>query len=121
MKNKGFVLICDFESENLNQISSGLDNEGYSVEVVTDASELIPRAIRARPGVLIVNPDMPAFNEADVCKNLIKDMDLPVIILIEKNSTTRAQIHECEVEDVITKPVDLNNLIFLVNKNLTLA
>jgi DNA-binding response OmpR family regulator len=121
MKNKGIVLICDNEDEHLNEIRNALESKGISMEIVSDASELIPRAIRVRPGVIIVNPDMKAFNEYDVCKNILKDMDVPAIMIVDKSATTRARIDECEIEDVLTKPVNLSNLVNLISKHLTIA
>ncbi|MCU7552436.1 response regulator [Chitinophagaceae bacterium LB-8] len=121
MKNKGIVLICDNEDEHLNEVRNALENEGYSIEIITDASDLIPRAIRVRPGVLIVNPDLKAFNAYDVCKHILKDMDVPAIMIVEKNATARAQIDECEIEDVLTKPVNIRNLLNLISKHLTVA
>ncbi len=121
MKNKGIILICDNEDEHLNQIRNELESRGFSMEIVHDATELIPRAIRVRPGVIIVNPDMKAFNEYDVCKNIIKDMDVPAIMIVDKNATSRAHIDECEIEDVLTKPVNLKNLVNLISKHLTIA
>lgn len=114
-------MICDHEDDHLSDIRNTLENEGISIEIVTDASELIPRAIRIRPGVIIVNPDMKAFNEYDVCKNILKAMDVPAIMIIDKNATTRARIDECEIEDVLTKPVNLRNLVNLISKHLTVA
>ena len=121
MKSRGIVLICDNEDEHLSEIRNTLENEGISIEIVTDASELIPRAIRIRPGVIIVNPAMKAFNEYDVCKNILQDMDVPAIMILDKNATTRARIDECEIEDVLTKPVNLRNLVNLISKHLTIA
>jgi DNA-binding response OmpR family regulator len=121
MKNKGIVLICDNEDEHLDAVRNALEQQGLSMEIVNDASDLVPRAIRVRPGVIIVNPDMKAFNEYDVCKNIIKDMDVPAIMMVDKNATTRARIDECWIEDVLTKPVNLNNLVNLISKHLTIS
>jgi DNA-binding response OmpR family regulator len=120
MKNKGIILICDNEDDHLNQIRNALENEGFSLDIVTDASELIPKAIRARPGVIVVNPDMKAFNEYDVCKNIIKDMDVPAILMVDKNTTTRASIGDCTIEHVLTKPVNISALLHLVSQQLTI-
>lgn len=121
MKNKGIVLICDYEDEHLNEVRDVLENEGFSLEVVNDAAELIPRAIRVRPAVVVVNPDMKAFNEYDVCKNIIKDMDVPAIMMVDKSATTRARLDECSIDDVLTKPVNFKNLVHLISKYLTIA
>jgi DNA-binding response OmpR family regulator len=121
MENKGIILICDFEDDHLKQISTGLDNEGLSLEVINDASELIPRALRAHPGLLIVNPDMPGFNDYDICKNLMKALNIPVILMVDKNSTARNNVDECVADEVITKPIKLENLINLVSTHLEVS
>lgn len=121
MKNKGFVLICDVENEQVKNIQTELDNDGFSVELIHDAADLVPNTIRLRPGVLIVNPDMPAFNAYDVCKNLMNDLDIPVIMMVEKTSVTRAQIGDCQVDDVVTKPVEIKNLIHLISKHMAIS
>lgn len=121
MKNLGIVLICDHEDEHLNEVRNALENEGFSLEVVNDAAELIPRAIRVRPGVVVVNPDMKAFNEYDVCKNIIRDMDVPAIMMVDKSATNRARINECSIDDVLTKPVNLKILVHLISKYLTIT
>lgn len=112
-------MVCDNDEAVLEQIQSGLLNEGIQVETINDAADLIPRAIRARPSVIIVNPDMTAFNEYDVCKNLMQDLRIAVILMVDKHSTRRNQIDECTASDVVTKPVEVNNLANLVLKHIT--
>ena len=120
MKNKGIILICDHDDDHLNEVRNALENEGFSIDVLNDASELIPRAIRSRPGVIVVNPEMQAFNEEDVCKNIITDMDVPAIIMIDKNATSRASIGDCTVQHVLTKPVNISNLLYVISQQLTI-
>jgi len=119
MENNRSVLVCDNEEAVLQQIESALGSEGYDVDVLNDASELIPRVIRFHPGVVLVNPDMNGFNANDVCKNIIKDSNIPVILLLDPHSTTRAQIEECHADDVVTKPVHTDLLANLVAKHIT--
>src|SRR5688500_3824808 len=121
MENKGIILICDNDDAHLQQLRSELENAGLYLEVLQDAAGLVSRAQRLNPGLIIVNPDVQAFKEYDVCKHLMKDLNVPVILLLDKNSTHRSQVDECRVEDVLTKPVEIRNLLNLIEKHLTIS
>lgn len=119
MDNRRTILICDNDYAFLNEMEKSLANEGYDVDTIDNAADLIPSSIRLRPHIIIVNPDMQAFNDYDVCKHIIKEQRIQVILLLDRHSTTRSQIDECEVEDVITKPVEINNLVNLLAKHIS--
>lgn len=119
MENRRTVLICDNDYAFLNEMEKKLAGKGYDVDTIDNASDLIPSVIRLKPHVIVANPDMQAFNEYDVCKYVIKAQHIPVILLLNADSTTRAQIDECQVEDVITKPVNVANLANLLAKHIS--
>lgn len=119
MENKRSVLVCDSDEAILQQIETALGNEGYDVDILNDAAELIPRVIRFHPSVVIVNPDMNGFNAYDVCKNIMKDSNIPLILLLDAHSTTRAQVDECPADDVVTKPLKAELLVNLVAKHVS--
>jgi DNA-binding response OmpR family regulator len=121
MKNSNYrsVLVCDNDYSSMNSMQLALENQGYDVDMIDNAADLIPQAIRMRPHVVIVNPDMPAFNATDVCKNIMSDMNIPVILVVDRNSTARDQVDACRAEDVITKPVETDLLLNLVAKHIT--
>lgn len=119
MENRRTILVCDNDEAVLAQLQSYFQEEGFGVDIISDATELVPRAIRHQPVVVIANPDMPGFNEKDVCKDVMKEMQAPVILLLDRHSTHRTQIDDCEASDVVTKPVDLDILANLVAKHVT--
>jgi DNA-binding response OmpR family regulator len=119
MEHTKTILVCDNDETTVQQIVSKLKDDDYDVESINDASELIPRALRLKPGVIIVNPDMKAFNAYDVCKQIMKGMNIPIMLLLDPHSTTRAQIDECLAEDVLTKPVKMDMLENLIEKHIT--
>jgi DNA-binding response OmpR family regulator len=119
MDNRRTVLICDNDYAFLNEMEKSLANEGYDVDTIDNAADLIPSAIRLQPHVIIVNPDMQAFNEYDVCKHIIKEQRIQVILVLDPHSVTRAQIGDCSVEDVITKPVEIKLLANLLAKHIS--
>ena len=119
MDNRRTILICDNDYGFLNEMEKGLSMEGFDVDTIDNASDLIPSAIRLQPHVILVNPDMKGFNEYDVCKNIIQEQRAQVILLVDPHSTARAMIGDCTIEDVLTKPVKLADLVFLVVKHLS--
>ena len=119
MDNRRTILVCDNDYAFLNEMEKSLAVEGYDVDTIDNAADLIPSSIRLRPNIIMVNPDMQGFNDYDVCKHIIKEQRIQVILLLDKHSTTRALIDECEVEDVITKPVEVNNLVNLLAKHIS--
>jgi DNA-binding response OmpR family regulator len=121
MDNRRVVLICDTDLQVVQEIQQALEKEGYEVETIDDATQLLPRAQKRKHGIILVNPDLPGFNDFDTCKKLMKEMGTPLLFLIEKNTTTRAQIADCNPDDVITKPVQINNLINLIDKHVTIT
>lgn len=110
------ILVADSDEQALQQIKDGLSKSGFSVETVSSAEGLVNKAL-ARPSILVVNPDMKAFNGYDICKKLIKEGNTPVVLLLDSHSTARAVVGECEVEDVVTKPVKIDLLVNLLNKH----
>jgi DNA-binding response OmpR family regulator len=121
MDLKSRILICEQDEVLVNEIKSSLEKKSYNAEVITDATELIKRSERLKPAVVVVNPDMEGFNDYDVCKHIMKDLKIPVILLLDKNSATRVYIDECRPEDVFTKPFKVEDLANLISKQVTLS
>jgi DNA-binding response OmpR family regulator len=119
MENRKTVLICDNDEDLLQQLENALGNEGYDVDTINNASELIPRVIRFHPGVIVVNPDMQGFNADDVCNNIVKGMNIPIILLFDPHATSRAIIGECRADDEVVKPVAIDLLSNLLAKHIT--
>ncbi len=114
-------MVCDNDAEALQQVGEGLRQSGYEVKTVNDASMLVSTAQKGGVSVVIANPDMPAFNEDDICSRLIREIGLPLILLLDRNSTHRAVVGECQVEDTVTKPVDHDLLANLVSKHIAMG
>ncbi len=119
MDNRRTILICDTEYGFLNEMEKHLLQEGFDVDTIDNAGDLIPSAIRLQPHVILVDPDMNGFNEYDVCKIIIQEQRAQVILMVDPHSTTRAMVGDCVIEDVLTKPVKLADLVNLVVKHLS--
>lgn len=112
------ILICDTDLEHSFTLEGELRNRDYEVVNINDATELISTVKSLRPSAVLVNPDMKGFNEYDVCKHVKKDLGIPLIFLLDKNSTHRAQLDDCKPDDVVTKPAEAGNLLNLILKHI---
>lgn len=117
MENKGTVIICDSDATFLSQLQQDLQKENVTAETVNDATNLVERALRLMPAVIVANPDAKGFNEYDVCKKLMQDHNIRVVLMTDKNSTHRSTIGDCTAQDVIVKPFDISSLTFLISKH----
>lgn len=119
-RDQKLVLICDNDTDHSFTLEGELHNRNFEVVVITDATELVPTAKRLRPVAVLTNPDMHGFNEYDVCKYVMNEMNIPVILLLANNSTHRAQVGDCRADDVVTKPVkEVDNVANLINKQMS--
>src|SRR5215203_5902232 len=119
MDNRKTILVCDSDYAFLNEMEKSLANEGYDVDTIDNASDLIPSGIRLQPNVIIVNPDTPAFNEYDVCRQLMQDQRIQIMLVVNPQLRTWERLGDCLVEDVITKPVEMAYLVNLLEKHMS--
>ncbi|HVK97237.1 MAG TPA: response regulator [Flavisolibacter sp.] len=119
--SKGIILVCDNDTDEVFTLQEGLKSEGFEVIVIQQATELVATASNLKPTAVIANPDMKGFNEYDVCKHIKQKLNLPVLLLIDRNSTARSTIGDCTADDVISKPVQsIGNITTLILKHKTL-
>lgn len=123
------VIICDNDPDNSFTLEGELRNRNYEVIIINDATELKGSAKSLRPVAVLANPDMKGFNEYEVCKFLKGELNIPLLLLIDKNSTHRAGLNRnatnapdaenCVADDVISKPVQVvENVINLIEKHM---
>jgi DNA-binding response OmpR family regulator len=117
---KRTVIICDNDLDHSFTLEGLLKNHQYEVVNITNASELVSSAQSLQPSVVLANPDLQDFNEQEVCQKIKKGLNIPVIFLLDRTSTRRAQLADCEPDDVITKPDSSGNIIMLIKKHISL-
>lgn len=123
------VLICDNDPDNSFTLKGEMQRRNYEVIIINDATELESSARSLRPVAVLANPDLKGFNEYDVCRAVKQEMNIPLILLVDKNSTHRAGLNrnntkapdsgDCQADDVISKPVQVvENVINLIEKHM---
>ena len=121
MKKIKILIIDDFEPL-LEEVAEFLTFEGYKTYAAKDGAEGIQMAVEHVPDLIICDIEMPKLNGYQVYKSLEQiplTASVPVIFL-----TARAQAEDFRtglklgVDDYITKPFELDELLLSINKRL---
>jgi len=108
------ILVLD-EQNSISKIYVDLLLTNYSVEASVDAKEIAPRINRFRPDLLIVNADLPHLNAEEVCQLVRQKFQIPILLLVDKNSAKTKVIDGCQADAMLTKPFDKKDLLDAVN------
>jgi response regulator RpfG family c-di-GMP phosphodiesterase len=93
-------------------IEQYLSEKGYNVEVAEEGADALTLLYESRPGIALVDIDLPYMNGAElVTKALEADPDLAIVVITDVDDATSAAIClQRGAFDYLTKPVDLERL-----------
>lgn len=92
-----------------------LTREGFSIKAVDKGTEVIKECQAFKPDLLLLDIMMPEMDGFEVCREIRKESNLPIIILSakeEKEDKISGLISGCD--DYITKPFDSIELILRI-------
>ena len=81
--SKTKILIAEDDSQHLEAISAALQEAGYTVDSVTDGSELVAKVEGSQPDLLVLDVSLPEVNGLTALAHLKDEhaMECPVIVL----------------------------------------
>lgn len=110
MKTK--ILVADDEENIANSIAYALEREQYKVYTAYDGEEAMDIIHKHHPKILILDVMMPKLNGYDVCRKVVNDMTIGIIMLTAKSTLVDKVLGlELGADDYITKPFDIQELI----------
>ena len=116
------ILVVDDEPGILGLIADRLSAHQYEVLEATDGQEAVACAIEARPDLILLDVEMPAQNGLGVLQQLkmhALTRRIPVIALTVKvDSKSVVTVHERHAVAQLTKPVDPQELLEVVERHL---
>lgn len=114
------ILIVDDEPDLLKTTSFRLAKAGYDVLVASDGEEGYNKAVKHKPGLILLDMQLPKISGGEVCKKLKQDPEtrnIPVIFLTASHPTeVIEEMRKFCANDFIIKPFDSENLIEKVKK-----
>lgn len=100
-----------------------LEHEGYLVSLAKDGKEGLEKAKLIRYDLILLDLMLPEISGEEVCKELRKNSDVPIIVLTAKeNIRSKVELLDMGADDYITKPFNIEELFarmrvaFLRNK-----
>lgn len=113
------ILVVDDDIDILEIVSMYLKREGYKVITAMDGYDVLKIAFSLNPNLIILDMMLPGLDGIDICQELRKKLNTPIIFLSSKS--TSVEISQGLIaggDDYITKPFDSIELVARVKAHL---
>ncbi|MBV7412574.1 response regulator transcription factor [Dermabacteraceae bacterium TAE3-ERU27] len=106
------ILIVEDESSFSDPLSYVLEKEGWQVSVAADGGEGLKRFQQDCPDLVLLDLMLPVLSGTDVCREIRKVSDTPVIMLTAKDDEFDKVLGlELGADDYVTKPYSSRELV----------
>lgn len=110
------ILIVDDEGHIREVIRVALKKAGMDVIEARDGKEALSRFATDRPDLIVLDIGMPEFDGLDVCREVRKGSDVPILFLSARDEEIdRILGLEIGGDDYVTKPFSPRELVARVN------
>lgn len=124
-KSKYRILIADPDPDIRDTLRLYFETNGHEVREVDRAAEVLRTARSWQPRAILISTEFEDKNAQRVCRDLMDDTltgHIPVIMLLHLNERkTRIQALEVGVDDIVTKPFDIEELLLRVEAAIRLS
>ena len=106
------ILVVDDEKKIVEILKGYLEREGYQVITAYDGRAALDLAWSNAPDLIVLDLMLPEVSGWDVCRELRRKSDVPIIMLTARDDTTDKIIGlELGADDYVTKPFDPKEVI----------
>jgi two-component system, OmpR family, alkaline phosphatase synthesis response regulator PhoP len=106
------ILVVDDEPKIVKLARDYLERSGYAVLTAGDGCTALTIARREKPDLVVLDLNLPELDGLDVCRNLRRESDVPIIMLTARiDETDRLIGLELGADDYITKPFSPRELV----------
>jgi two-component system response regulator RegX3 len=106
------VLVVEDEMSFVEALMIGLKREGFNVEVATDGVQALERFEAVKPDVLLLDVMLPRISGIDVCRQIRKVSQVPIIMVSAKGGEIDTVVGlEVGADDYVTKPYRIRELV----------
>lgn len=120
------ILVVDDNRDYAQLLQRFLESRGYTVRVARCADEALASFDEMRPSLVLLDLMMPGVDGRDICRALKAHAEhgsrVRVILLTGLSEAGAAQAaEEACVDDYATKPIELQELLARVERNMALV
>ena len=106
------VLVVEDETAIVEAVSYALELEGFQVASALGGRDGLEAARRLKPAVVILDLMLPGMSGFDVCRQLRRESDVPIIMLTAKEAEAdKVAGLELGADDYMTKPFSMRELV----------
>ena len=106
------VLVVEDEASYVEALIIGLTREGFRVEVAVDGAEALARFDIVQPDVVLLDVMLPRISGIDVCRQLRKRSQVPIIMVTAKGAEIDTVVGlEVGADDYVTNTYRLRELV----------
>lgn len=113
------ILVVDDEKPIADILQFNLIKEGYKVVCAYDGEEALEKVEEVQPDLILLDIMLPKRDGMEVCREVRKKYDIPIIMLTAKDSEIDKVLGlELGADDYVTKPFSTRELIARVKANM---
>lgn len=113
------ILVVDDEKPIADILQFNLIKEGYRVICAYDGDEALQKVEEEQPDLMLLDIMLPKRDGMEVCREIRKKYDFPIIMLTAKGSEIDKVLGlEMGADDYVTKPFSTRELIARVKANI---
>jgi DNA-binding response OmpR family regulator len=110
--SEGLILVVDDEEHIRELVRLYLEKDGYKVSMAGDGLEAVQKAKAESPQLIILDIMLPKLDGWDVCREVRKFADTPIIMLTAKGEEFDKVLGlELGADDYLTKPFSPRELV----------
>ncbi|AND42643.1 MULTISPECIES: response regulator YycF [Cytobacillus] len=113
------ILVVDDEKPIADILQFNLKKEGYEVVCAYDGNDALDKVEEIKPDLILLDIMLPQRDGIEVCREVRKKYDMPIIMLTAKDSEIDKVLGlELGADDYVTKPFSTRELIARVKANM---
>lgn len=110
------ILVVEDEDTIAGAIAARLRSEGFDVDIAGDGPTGVEAADRLEPDLVILDLMLPGFDGFEVCRQIQRRRQVPVLMLTAKDTETDLLVGlRLGADDYMTKPFSPRELVARVN------
>ncbi len=106
------ILIVDDEPQIRRVLRTTLTSQGYTVAEAKNGDEALEQIREERPDLILLDVNMPGRSGLDVCRDIRRTGDIPIIMLTVRNTERdKVQALDAGADDYVVKPFGSEELL----------
>ncbi len=106
------ILVVDDEVEIVRALQRSLSAHGFEVFTAYSGEEALEAVAHYRPDVMVLDLGLPGMSGLEVCREVRKQSNLPIIVLSVKDTERdKVQALDLGADDYVSKPFGMNEVL----------